>query len=90
MANIYRTQEEIINLEADVTLGQTPARLSDLRASKFGSARRSEIIAWLNEQTGGTSTHWHDAWEEYLRSKSVDNSQYVEEERGVFHRTDTY
>jgi len=87
---IYNTQEEIINLETDVNLGATPARLSDLRTAKFGTARRSEMIAAINVMSGGEAIHHHDAWEEFLRDNSINNSKYIEEERGVFHRTSTY
>lgn len=84
---IYRTEEEIVNIAAETGGG---ARLSDVRTALFGSNRRSEIIAYINGVTGGNAIHWHDAWEEFLRSKSINNSQYVGEERGVFHRTGTY
>lgn len=90
MTQIYRTQEEIINLETDVNLGAAPARLSDLRTAKFGTARRSEIIGYINATYGGTSRYWHDAWEGFLRDNSINDSKYIEEERGVFHRTSTY
>jgi hypothetical protein len=94
MANIYRTQEEIIRLGIDSGIGAnasvSTSRLSDLRVAQLGTARRSEIIAYINSLSGGSETRWHDAWEEYLRSKSINDSKYVEEERGVFHKTSSY
>lgn len=85
---IYRTEEEIVNLQADT--GTASNYLSDQRTAKFGTARRSEHIAAINDLSGGSAIYWHDAWEEFLRDNSIDNSQYIEEERGVFHRTGTY
>lgn len=94
MTQIYRTQEEIINLASDTGLGANASvsttRLSDMRVAKFGTARRSEIIGFINASSGGSEDKWNDAWEEFLRAQSVANSKYVEEERGVFHRTATY
>jgi len=91
---IYNTQEEIINLAGDTGLGAnasvSQSRLSDLRVAKFGTARRSEMIASINVMSGGDDIHYHDAWEEFLRNQSIDNSKYIEEERGIFHRTSTY
>lgn len=82
----HRTQNEIIRLTIDTedaTAG--PKRLSDLRTALFGSNRRTDIIKYL-----ASGTKWHDAWEEYLRSKSINNSNYIEEERDVFHQTSSY
>ena len=82
----HRTQDEIINIAiktADATTG--PKRLSDVRTALFGANRRTKILAYINN-----GTRWHDAWEKYLRSKSINNSKYVEEERDVFHKTSTY
>lgn len=85
MAN-HRTQNEIIRLALDTADGTTgPKRLSDLRSALFGANRRTEIIKYL-----GTGTRWHDAWEAYLRSKSINNSSKVEEEKDVFHQTSSY
>lgn len=92
MSNIYRTQEEITNLAADTGVGGSIPRLSDLRTAKFGTARRSEHIAAIKSlaSTPGAEIYWHDTWEDYLRDKSINNSEYVEEERGIFHRTSSY
>lgn len=84
---IYKTEQEIVNL---ATGNGNTQRLSDVRVAQFGSARRSEIIAWLNAQTGGSELPWHDAWEEFLRGESIANSKYIEEERAVFHKTGSY
>ena len=82
----HRTQNEIIRLAIDTAdATSSPKRLSDLRTALFGANRRTDIIKYL-----ATGTRWHDAWEEYLRSKSIDNSKYVEEERDVFHQTSSY
>lgn len=92
MTRIYRTEEEIINLAADVGATSNYQYLSDMRVAKFGTNRRSEYIAAVNSLASTPSSHiyHHDVQENFLRSQSVDNSQYIEEERGIFHDTATY
>lgn len=82
----HRTQNEIIRLAIDTAdATSSPKRLSDLRTALFGANRRTSIIKYLAK-----GTRWHDAWESYLRSKSINNSNKIEEERDVFHQTSTY
>ena len=82
----HRTQNEIINIAIKTANASSSPRLSDVRTELFGSNRRTSILKYL----GQNGKRWHDAWESYLRSKSIDNSKYIEEERDVFHKTSTY
>jgi len=83
----HRTQNEIIRLAVDTSdATQGPKRLSDVRTALFGSNRRTSILAYINTD----QTKPHDKWEKYLRSKSINNSKYINEEKDVFHQTSTY
>lgn len=82
----HRTQDEIINIAIKTGNTSGRPRLSDVRTALFGSNRRTQILKYLGQNVN----RWHDAWEAYLRSKSINNSKYIEEERDVFHKTSTY
>lgn len=82
-----RTQNEITRLSLDTAdASNGPKRLSDLRTALFGSNRRTSIIGYL----GQNQPKWHDAWESYLRSKSINDSNNIEEERDTFHKVSSY
>lgn len=82
-----RIQNEITRLAIDTQDATNgPKRLSDLRTALFKSNRRTSILAYINTD----QTKPHDRWEKYLRSKSINNSKYIAEERDVFHQTSSY
>ena len=85
---IYQTQEEITALQKATSTSSK--YLSDQRVAKFGSNRRSKIIAWVADQNNDSQQKWHDGWEKFLRGQSINNSNYISEERGIFHKTTGY
>jgi hypothetical protein len=89
---IYRNEEEIVNLAADIGSTAKYNYKSDMRTAKFGTNRRSEYIAAIDTlaTTPSGKNYYHDVQENFLRDQSVNNSQYIEEERGIFHDTATY
>jgi len=90
MAYLYKTQEEITELS--IKNGDTSRYLSDQRTALFGSNRRTDIIGYSAQQNSSTKEHqyYHDEWEEFLRSQSINNSKYIEEEKSVFHKISNY
>lgn len=85
---LYKTETEIVALQA--ATGDASIHLSDQRTAQFGSARRSDIIGWVADQNNDSQQRWHDGWEKFLRGQSINNSNYIEEERAVFHKTTGY
>ena len=85
------TEKEIIALlrKTGIT-GEAYKYRSDMRTAVFGGGRTSDAVTYLQGQNGSTNIYFHDNWEEYERSKSVDNRYPLSQVQTEFYDTSDF